>query len=377
MVAAFAHTPPPLPVAILLSKAQEDSDNVLESDAIAPPLSPARFDVKFEPESVTELPDVANTAPPWEVVALFISNMSLLEVRLLADRLTAPPVIIAIFKMKMVEVVEAELSYELDMMPYTAPPDPVVASFDMNVQPAMSVTAAPSSIRPPPFNAATLEMKLQDVSKVTSVAVHTPPPDMCALFAFHVKPSAIVHMLFESNQMPPPLSEATLFENVEAASDTFEFAEAMAPPFDMALLDVKFVFPLSEMLLLDVAKMAPPWLFVAKFMLNMLLTESMEELVRLTAPPVSAAVLFMNVLPVATIVLASRLTAPPTPPAVFSFHMVPTSALVTTLPDSPCTAPPSVAAALLVKLVPPEVVKVEFVRKIPPPVVDVASFMKK
>lgn len=139
-----------------------------------------------------------------------------------------------------------------------APPDPDVASFEVNVQPGLSVTAAPSIIIPPPFDPATLEMKSQEVSRVTSVAVHTPPPEMDASFAFHVKPSAIVHMLFAFNQRPPPLSEATLLENVEAASDTVEFAAAMAPPFDMALLDVKFVFALSEMLLFDVAKMAPP-----------------------------------------------------------------------------------------------------------------------
>lgn len=50
-------------------------------------------------------------------MAVLLSNLSLLEVRLLADRLTAPPIIIAMFEMKMVELAEAELSYELDVMP--------------------------------------------------------------------------------------------------------------------------------------------------------------------------------------------------------------------------------------------------------------------
>jgi len=98
---------------------------------------------------------------------------------------------------------------------------------------------------------------------------------------------------------------------------------------------------------------------------------------RLTAPPVDVAVLLLKVLLVAVMALPSRLTAPPTPPALFIVNRVPALVLVTVLPDSPCTAPPSVLAVFKVKFVRPAVMRVALERYTPPPVVIVASLRLK
>jgi len=177
VLVASAHTPPPLPpVALLVMNVADASDSVLPSEAMAPPLAPAMFDVNvvvFIVTIVAPFVPSPKTAPPCEAVAMFSSKLPLYTMMELASRLTPPPVVAAVFIVNVVPVP----SNELDMIPYTPPPAMLVAAFFKKTQPALSVTAAPSIVMPPPI-CAVLMVKLQLVDRVTSVSVHTPPPEL-------------------------------------------------------------------------------------------------------------------------------------------------------------------------------------------------------
>ncbi len=98
----------------MLENSDEVSDKLLATDAIAPPLASAAFDAKLEPMSVMLL-DWQKTAPPCDVLAVFITNAEPLEVSVLASKLTAPPVVSAVFISKV--VVAVVLVNELDDAP--------------------------------------------------------------------------------------------------------------------------------------------------------------------------------------------------------------------------------------------------------------------
>jgi len=117
VVPAFAHTAPPsLVLALFIWNVDDDSDKTLPTDAIAPPLSWHLFEVKLELESVNR-PDERKMAPACEVFAVLLVNTSLVEVMLLLSRLTAPPVVAAMFDVNSVAAAEAELSNKLPITP--------------------------------------------------------------------------------------------------------------------------------------------------------------------------------------------------------------------------------------------------------------------
>jgi len=117
-----------------------------------------------------------NTAPPCEVAALFIVKVLSVEVKVVPDRYTAPPMFMAVFIHQVV--------------------------------PGSAVTIVEMAARPPPliFDAMLL-VKLQLSENVTPsppVAVHTPPPELLATFPCHSTPEAMLQVLAESAHTPPP-----------------------------------------------------------------------------------------------------------------------------------------------------------------------------